>query len=90
MSASRGLWVKTLIAFLNVHTKEKQYPSLMYIIYANALNNTPSCTHVSSYVVCKVHLRDKALNYKVVKWKRLIMDLLGIFVHKVGETHMKG
>ena len=37
MSASRGLWVKTLIAFLNVHTKEKQYPSLMYTIYANAL-----------------------------------------------------
>ena len=66
MSASRGLWVKTLIAFLNAHTREKQYPSLMYTIYANALNNTPSYTHVSLYVVYKVHLQDKALEYKVV------------------------
>ena len=79
-----------LIAFLNIHTREKQYPSLKYTIYANALNNTYSYTHVSIYMVCKVHLQDKALDYKVVKCKKLIMDLLGIFVYKVGETNMKG
>ena len=27
----------------------------MYIMYANASNNTPSYTHVSSYVVWRVH-----------------------------------
>ena len=36
--------------------EENQYLSLMYSMYANALNNTPSYTHVRSYVVCKVHL----------------------------------
>ena len=41
-----------LIAFLNVHTRErKQYLSLMYIMYADASNATPSYTHVSSYMV---------------------------------------
>ena len=32
---------KFLIAFLNVHTKEKQYISLTYTMYINALSNTP-------------------------------------------------
>ena len=31
---------KFLIIFLNVHTKEKQYLSLMNIIYGNTSNNT--------------------------------------------------
>ena len=29
--------------------------SLMYTMYVDTLNNTPSYTHVSMYVVCKVH-----------------------------------
>ena len=38
-----------LIAFLNICTREKQYPSLIYIAYANASNNT--LMTVNSYVV---------------------------------------
>ena len=34
------------IAFLNEYTREKQRLSLMYAMYANASNNTPSYTHV--------------------------------------------
>ena len=41
--------------FLNVHTREKQYLSLMYIMYTHASSNIPSYTHVSSYVVWGVH-----------------------------------
>ena len=29
------------IAFLNVHNRENEYLSHMYIMYANALDNTP-------------------------------------------------
>ena len=32
------------------YTHLKEYLSLTYIIYANASNNTPSYTHISSYV----------------------------------------
>ena len=35
--------------------KFRKYISLTYIMYANASNNTPSYTHVSSYVVWNVH-----------------------------------
>ena len=42
---------KFLIAFLNVHTRDNGYISLMYTMYANALNNTLSYTHVSSSMV---------------------------------------
>ena len=31
--------------------EKKQYLSFMYIMYVNALNYTPSYTHVSSYIV---------------------------------------
>ena len=27
----------------------------MYIMYANASTNTPSYTHISSYMVCMIH-----------------------------------
>ena len=46
---------KKSIAFLDVHIREKQHLSLMYTIYVNASNNTPSYTHVSSNVVSMVH-----------------------------------
>ena len=42
---------KFLIAFLSVHTKEKEHHSLMFTMYANISNNTPSYTHISLYVV---------------------------------------
>ena len=42
--------ILNLIAFLDVRTREKQCLSLMYTMYGNASNNTPSYTHVSSYV----------------------------------------
>lgn len=32
---------KLLISFLNVHTREEPYISLMCIVYTNASNNTP-------------------------------------------------
>ena len=43
------------LAFLNVHTREKEYLSLMYTMYANASNNTAYYTHVSLSVVWRVH-----------------------------------
>ena len=47
---------KSFIAFLNVHTLEKnQYLSLMYVMYVGASNDTPSYTHISLYVVWRVH-----------------------------------
>ena len=46
---------KVLISFLNVHTKEKQYPSLIYTMYTSSSNNIPSYTHISSYVAWRVH-----------------------------------
>ena len=42
-----------IIASLSVHTK-KNYLFLMYIMYNKASNNTPYCTHVSSYVIWRV------------------------------------
>ena len=43
---------KLLIAFSNVHTREKQYlVYLMYIMYANASITTLFYTRVSPYVV---------------------------------------
>ena len=42
---------KFLIAFLYVSTREEQCLSLMYSMYANASNNYPSYTHVSSYML---------------------------------------
>ena len=50
--------VKRLFTFnslLDVHTREKQHLSLMYTMYANASHNTPSYTHVTLYVIQKVH-----------------------------------
>ena len=47
--------LKILVSFLHVHTTEKQYFSLMYIMHANASINTPFYTHVSSYVASRVH-----------------------------------
>ena len=44
-----------IIALLDVHTREKQCLSLAYIMYDNASNHTLSCTHVSLYVVWRVH-----------------------------------
>ena len=35
--------------------EEKQYISLMYTMYANASNNTPSYTHHNSHVIWTVH-----------------------------------
>ena len=46
-----------LIAFSNVHTKEKRYPSLKFTIYKDAANNTLSYTHVSSYMIGRIHPR---------------------------------
>ena len=45
------LYFKFLIAFLSLHNIEKWYLSFMYTMYTNALNNTPSYTHTSSYGV---------------------------------------
>ena len=45
----------SLYPFLHVCIREKQHLSLMYIMYTNASNNTPSNTHVCSYVVWTVH-----------------------------------
>ena len=51
--------LKILIVFLHVHTRVKQYLSLIYIhiyiVHAKASNNTPSCTHVILYMVWRVH-----------------------------------
>ncbi len=44
-----------LIAFLNAHTKDIYYLSLMHTMYTMASNNTPYNTHVSSYIVWRVH-----------------------------------
>ena len=46
-----------LIAFLNVQIRQKNHLSLKYTMYANALNNTLSYTHVSLYVVWRDQLR---------------------------------
>ena len=35
-----------LIAFLHVHTREKQYLFFVYTMYVNASNNTPSYTYM--------------------------------------------
>ena len=42
---------QNLVACLDLNTREKYYVSFMYTMYAYASNNTPSYTHVSSYVV---------------------------------------
>ena len=51
------------IAFLMYTLKEKKKRKrktlLMYIVYIDVSNYTPSCTHVSSYVVWRVHPRKK-------------------------------
>ena len=39
--------------FEDVQTKEKQHLSLMYAMYSNDSNDTPSSTHVSLYMVLK-------------------------------------
>lgn len=41
--------LKSLITSLSVHTREKQYLSLIYNMYASASNKTPSYTQVSWY-----------------------------------------
>ena len=45
-----------LIPYFFVQTTEEQCLTLMYIVYANTSNNTPFCTHVSSYMVWSVQL----------------------------------
>jgi hypothetical protein len=41
---------------INVHTREKTiYLPYIFNMYTNASNNTPSYTHISSYVVWRVH-----------------------------------
>ena len=46
-----------LVAFLDVHTREIDYLSLMYVVYTNASNSTSSYTHINLYMVWKVHPR---------------------------------
>ena len=53
-----------LLTYLNVHIEE--YLSLMYNTYAYASNNTPSYTHVSLYMVWRVHPRGKRSHLFVV------------------------
>ena len=50
-----ALTLKFLIKFINLHTRENQYLSLRYIMRINASTNTPFYTHISSYVVWRVH-----------------------------------
>ena len=45
------LYFKKLIVFLDVHTREKQYLSLMYSMYANTSSSTPSYTYISAYAM---------------------------------------
>ena len=48
--------LRFLITFLNEHTRKKPIGlPLMYIMYANASNNTPFYTHINSQMVWRVH-----------------------------------
>ena len=48
---------------VDVHARNKQYLSLMYVMYANASNNTPFYTHISSYMVWRVQPLEIQLSY---------------------------
>ena len=52
-------------------TKQKQKLSLMYTMYVNASINTPSYTHISSYIVCRFHPPGKKHSYVERKQKDL-------------------
>ena len=61
--------LKFLLVFLNVHTGVKRYLSLIYTMYANPSNNTPTCTHIIMYLVGQVHLLGGFLLYKLrINW----------------------
>ena len=63
------LYLRKLVAFLNVHTREIQYLSLMYSMYANASNNARPYTHIRLYVVWRVHppIREMTATHSGVK-----------------------
>ena len=44
-----------LTTFWDVYIREKEYLSIYYGMYANASNNAPSYTHISLYLVWRVH-----------------------------------
>lgn len=46
---------KKLVALLNINTRGKIIPPLIYTMYDNASNNTPIYTHIRLYMVRKVH-----------------------------------
>ena len=90
---------KISITFLDVHTQEKSYSSLVYTMYASTWNNLPSCTHVSSYVVRRVLLSGtcptsssmkKGHVSKVLSLNKHVTKDRGNKCRKVGTTSAKG
>ena len=54
--------------------EREKYISLMYIVYANTSYNTPYYTHVSSYLVWRVHPQD-AQSKSGVTFEPLLFEL---------------
>jgi hypothetical protein len=72
------VYFKVSIALLNVHTKEKRKKKKektllhMYIMYDNTSNNTPFYTHVSSYVIRRIHSPDSYLVLVTICWHFIV------------------
>ena len=61
-----------LIVFSKVHTREKQYLSLMYTMHVDASKNTPSYTHVGSYMAWRPPPCCRQEREKVFLWKQTL------------------
>ena len=61
-SCASTFTARDLICFLNVHSREKLFLSLMY---TKTSNYTPSYTHINSYMVWRIHPHNK-LTLKVL------------------------
>lgn len=65
-----------LIAFLDVHTREKYYISFMNTMYFNVSNNTPPNTRMCSYMAWRVH----SSKVEYTEWVR-ILTMFTIEIH---------
>jgi hypothetical protein len=63
---------KFLTTSLNVHTRRRRklYFSLMYTMYVNASINTPTYTHVTLYIVRRVHPLGLKLGVELLNFLR--------------------
>ena len=92
------LYIYQYFKILNSLLNCTLYLSLMYTMYITVSNNTPSYTHVSLYIVWRVHPRARMLEKSTLHWNtkwcaRMSMKLKPLYVgflEKNKGIHTKG